>query len=153
MSRTATWVSADRSTIMEQPEKILFFDGVCNLCNGLVKFVIRHDHNAAIRFAPLQSQGAADLLCRNNITGSDSVIYLTEGGFFIKSSAILRMFRDMGGAWRLLYGFIIVPRFIRDFIYDVVARNRYRIFGRRESCMVPTPDVKERFLLKDMDIS
>lgn len=146
MSRIAIWVSADHLTFMEKHERILFFDGVCNLCNGLVRFVIKHDRHIRIKFAPLQSDIAGKILTEYDVIKTDSVIYLSGDRIFYRSEAILRMFLDMGGAWKLLYGFIVLPRFLRDFIYDLIARNRYRIFGRRESCMVPTPDVKGRFL-------
>lgn len=127
-------------------ERILFFDGVCNLCNGLVRFIIKHDRRARIKFAPLQSDLARRMLSSYCIAQPDSVIYLTEGKCLTKSSAILRMFHDMEGGWKILYGFVVLPRFLRDFIYDVIARYRYRIFGRRESCMIPSPGVKDRFL-------
>lgn len=130
---------------MARPDKIVLFDGVCNLCNGLVKFIIRHDRRGVVRFSSLQSHFARTILNEKSLE-TDSVIYLTEEKALIRSDAILYMFRDMGGLWKLLYGFIVVPKFIRDFFYDLVARNRYRIFGKRETCMVPTPDMKERFL-------
>lgn len=130
---------------MARPDKIVLFDGVCNLCNGLVKFIIRHDRRGVVRFSSLQSQFARTILNEKSLE-TDSVIYLTQGKALIRSDAILHMFRDMGGLWKLLYGFIVVPKFIRDFFYDLVARHRYRIFGKRETCMVPTPDMKERFL-------
>lgn len=132
---------------MDHAGHILLFDGVCNLCNGLVKFIIRHDREKKIEFAPLQSRYAELVRIYNpGIEGSDSVIYLTDGRYFMRSTAILKLLRDMGKGWKLFYGLIIIPRFIRDYIYNLIARNRYRIFGKRESCMVPTPEIKDRFL-------
>lgn len=130
------------------PEKIILFDGVCNLCNGLVKFIIRHDPEGKICFAPLQFSFGKEFLDRHNLNPGDmnSVIYISGDRFYLRSAAILKILKDLGRGWRLLYGFIIVPRFIRDAAYDLVARYRYRIFGKKESCMVPSPEIRERFL-------
>lgn len=133
---------------MALPENILFFDGVCNLCNGLVRFIIRHDHKRKIMFAPLQSEIAVNILSETDpgLLNIDSVVYVTRSGHFTRSDAILHMLRDMGGGWKTFFGFIIIPRFIRDSIYNMIARNRYRFFGKKDSCMIPTSDVKDRFL-------
>lgn len=133
---------------MDHPDSIVLFDGVCNLCNGLVRFIIKRDRKGWIRFSPLQSSfGKASLeKMKMDPEEINTVVYISGDRHFLKSSAILQILKDMGGAWKLLYGLIIIPRFIRDFIYDLVARNRYRVFGRKESCMVPTPDIKERFI-------
>lgn len=133
---------------MVQSENIMFFDGVCNLCNGLVRFIIKHDHKRRIRFAPLQSDIAGKLLREKDpaLVRIDSVIYFTPSGFYVRSEAILHMLKDLGGGWKIFYAFIIIPRIIRDYIYNIIASNRYRIFGKRDRCMVPTPEVKERFL-------
>ncbi|HLP73624.1 MAG TPA: thiol-disulfide oxidoreductase DCC family protein [Bacteroidales bacterium] len=130
------------------PEKIILFDGICNLCNGLVKFIIRHDNKGEIRFAQLQSSFGEEFMKGHGLDPGDrnSVIYISGEQYFLRSAAILRILKDMGGGWRLLNGFIIVPRFIRDAVYDLVAKYRYRIFGKKESCMVPTPEIRERFL-------
>lgn len=129
-------------------DNILLFDGVCNLCNGLVRFIIKHDHKRKIRFAPLQSDAAVNILGETDpeLLNIDSVVYVTRSGHFTRSDAILHMLRDMEGGWKIFYAFIFIPRFLRDYIYKVVATNRYRIFGKRDSCMIPSPDVKERFL-------
>lgn len=133
---------------MAPNKNIMFFDGVCNLCNGLVRFIIKHDHQHKIRFAPLQSDTAASLLREKNpgLLNIDSVVYFSEEGHFTRSDAILQMLKDLGGGWKIFYAFIIIPRFIRDYIYNVIAANRYRMFGKRDSCMVPATDVKDRFL-------
>ncbi|HLN20127.1 MAG TPA: thiol-disulfide oxidoreductase DCC family protein [Bacteroidales bacterium] len=132
-----------------QPEPdILFFDGVCNLCNGLVKFIIRHDRKGTVMFSSLQSEAASKFLSRYSFNGKipDSVIFLSGNRIYLKSSAILQLLKVTGGLLRLFYIFRIVPRFIRDFVYDFVARNRYRVFGKRNECMIPGPDVRKRFL-------
>ncbi len=148
MNRIAIWVYAVRSSLMEQHERILLFDGVCNLCNGLVKFIIRHDTEAKIKFAPLQSKFAADFIrdTYNNVTGPDSVVYISGERNYLRSDAILQLLKDMGSGWKLFYILRFVPRFMRDFLYDLIARSRYRIFGKRESCMIPSADIMQRFI-------
>jgi predicted DCC family thiol-disulfide oxidoreductase YuxK len=134
---------------MELSNPILLFDGICNLCNRLVIFVIRRDRNARIRFASLQSAAGQTLLLKAGLKSgtSDTVIYFTDNNFKFRSSAVLYLLRDIGGVSKLFYTLIIIPPFIRDFFYNLVARNRYRIFGKRESCMVPSKDIENRFLL------
>lgn len=128
---------------------ILLFDGVCNLCNSLVRFIIKKDRDAKIKFTPLQSVSGNSLLKKINISASvtDSVIYITGDEFFLKSSALLHLLKDLGGVWKLFYGFIIIPLFIRDFFYNIIAKNRYKIFGKTDKCMVPASDHRERFVL------
>lgn len=130
------------------PHPILLFDGVCNVCNTFVQFVIRHDPEAIFRFAPLQSDLGQELMTRAGFPTDElnTVILHHEGRFYTHSNVALEVVRRLPGWWSLLYGLVIIPKFIRDAIYNWVARNRYRWFGKRESCMVPTPDVKRRFL-------
>lgn len=130
------------------PEHLLLFDGVCNLCNGLVRFVIRHDRRERFRFAPLQSGLGKALLQRHGLAhgGPDSLVYLRKGRLHHRSAAALHAARDLGGVWALAYGLMLLPRPLRDAAYDLVARHRYRWFGRRDACMVPTPDLRSRFL-------
>jgi predicted DCC family thiol-disulfide oxidoreductase YuxK len=133
---------------MAPSKGILFFDGVCNLCNGLVKFVIRNDPEGNIKFATLQSQFAEEYL-KGIFSGKsipDSVVYVSGDKHYLKSSAILQLLKDMESGWRFLYGFRVIPRFLRDLVYDLIARTRYRIFGKRESCMIPSSDIMERFI-------
>lgn len=127
---------------------VIFFDGVCNLCNRSVQFVIKRDRAKKFRFASLQGKTAALVLKELNIApaDSDSFILLDEKKVYTRSTAALRVLRELGGLWKLLYVFIIVPPFIRDGIYNFIARNRYKWFGKREECMIPTPELKERFL-------
>lgn len=132
----------------ELPDRLLFFDGVCNLCNGLVRFIIRHDRHKRFRFAALQS-GTGMRFLRSHALGSgalDSLVYWRKGKVLTRSTAALNVARDLGGPWSLTYGFILVPRFIRDAVYDLVARKRYRWCGMRDACMVPTPELRERFV-------
>lgn len=131
------------------PEKpVLLFDGVCNLCNGVVQFVINHDTRGQFRFASLQSEAGQALLRQHRLstTNFDTFILLEEGRIFTRSSAALRIARKLNGFWPLLYMFMVIPKFIRDFFYNLVSRNRYRWFGQQEACMLPTPELKSRFL-------
>jgi len=128
---------------------ILLFDGICKLCNRLVIFVIRRDKDAKIKFTPLQSASGMSLLKKTGLSVHDinSIVFIEGENLFLKSSAVLHIFKALGGGWRLFYGFIIIPKFIRDFLYNIVARHRYRIFGKRETCMIPSPDIEKRFLV------
>ncbi|MFC4552741.1 MULTISPECIES: thiol-disulfide oxidoreductase DCC family protein [Halorussus] len=127
---------------------VLLFDGVCNLCNGAIQFVVDADPDAVFRFAPLQSPVGRDLLasCGLPTDEMDTVVLVEDGECYTKSAAALRVARRLGVPYSLLWPFRFVPRPIRDAVYDVVAANRYRWFGRREGCMVPSPDVESRFL-------
>lgn len=128
---------------------IILFDGVCNLCNGFVQFVIRRDPTALFRFAALQSEAAQALLAAHNLTPAatpDSVLLLSGGRLYSHSTAVLRIARRLGGIWRLVGVGWVLPRAGRDALYRFVARNRYRWFGRQEQCMLPTPELKSRFL-------
>jgi predicted DCC family thiol-disulfide oxidoreductase YuxK len=120
---------------MQHSTPVLIFDGVCNLCNSLVKFVIRRDKNGTIRFASLQSDTGKSLLSVAGIPPDsvDTVVYLSGDKIFVKSAAVLNLLKDIGGGWKLFYSLIIIPSFIRDFLYNLVARNRFRIFGRKET--------------------
>ena len=127
---------------------VVLFDGVCNLCNGLVNFLIDRDKEAYFRLAALQSDEGKALLGEHSLSSEalDSLILIEKGQVYQRSSAALRVVRRFGGAWRLLYGLILVPRPVRDRVYDWVAENRYSWFGRRDRCRRPTPELEERFL-------
>jgi predicted DCC family thiol-disulfide oxidoreductase YuxK len=127
---------------------IIFFDGVCNLCAGSVKFVIRRDKKDFFRFAPLQSDAAREYLGPADASAGapSSIILLENGKVYKRSSAVLRIARHLGGGWNLLYAFLIIPAFIRDYVYDQIAKRRYSIWGKEESCMVPTAELKAKFL-------
>lgn len=130
----------------EQP--IILFDGVCNFCNGIVKFIIRRDKKANIHFASLQSEAAQKLLVQYNlpVNAMETIVFIENGKAYTQSTAALRICRHLNALWPLCYGFIIVPKFIRNGIYKWIAKNRYKWFGVREECMVPTPEMKKRFL-------
>ncbi len=127
---------------------MILFDGVCNLCNGLVQFVIARDPARRFRFASLQSDVAQRRLEGAGIAADvpDSIVLLEEGRLFTRSTAALRIARRLRFPWSLAFALIVVPRPLRDWVYSLVARNRYRWFGRRETCMIPTPELEERFL-------
>ena len=130
----------------QQP--VILFDGVCNFCNGAVKFVIKRDKTAQIQFAPLQSEKGR-LYARQfgfNEEELKTFIFIEDSKFYTKSTAALKVCRYLGALWPLCYGFIIIPKFLRDAVYDLVAKNRYKWFGRRDACMMPTPEVKARFI-------
>ena len=133
---------------MKNNERIILFDGVCNLCNSSVQFVIKRDREAKFKYASLQSVSGQALLKKFNLPLEqfDSFIYINGDQVFQRSAGALNVLKDLGGFWKLLYGFIIVPSFIRDFVYNYIAKNRYKFFGKRESCMIPTPELKKRFL-------
>jgi predicted DCC family thiol-disulfide oxidoreductase YuxK len=126
---------------------VILFDGVCNLCNGAVQFVIERDPAARFGFAALQSPVAARLMGSGG-SGSrlDSIVLLEDGRVWTQSTAALRIARRLRFPWPAAYAMIVVPRPLRDWIYNLVARNRYRWFGQREMCMVPTPALRARFL-------
>ena len=127
---------------------VLFFDGECNLCNGAVQFIIRHDKKNLFLFAPLQSEAGREALRQFSGKAPDSVILFYNGRYFVKSAAALQTLKLLGGAWKWLYAGVIMPRFLRDWIYDFVSRNRYKWFGKRSECMIPTPELKVRFISK-----
>lgn len=133
---------------MKIPDKLILFDGVCNLCNGLVRFIIKRDSQGIIKFSPLQSSYAQAFLkdLKADPEKINTVVYVSEGRVFYKSLSILHLLKDLGGIWKLAYGFIIIPAFLRDMLYDIIASVRYRIFGKKNSCMIPSDDIKERFL-------
>jgi predicted DCC family thiol-disulfide oxidoreductase YuxK len=128
--------------------KLILFDGVCNLCNGFVDFVIRRDPNKQFRFGTLQSEiGQATLKKHGMGTTDFDTVLLVEGDkVWTKSSAALRVLRQLSGAWPLTYAFMLVPRIIRDAVYSLIGNNRYRIFGKSSSCRVPTAEEMDRFV-------
>jgi predicted DCC family thiol-disulfide oxidoreductase YuxK len=127
---------------------ILLFDGVCNLCNRSVQFIIKRDQKKRFLYAPLQGKTGQELLQRFNLPADDfnSFVLVEDEKVFSRSSAALRVLKKLGRGWQLLYVFIIVPPFIRNAVYDLIARNRYKWFGRKDSCMIPTKELRERFL-------
>ena len=136
----------DTATEVKNP--VIFFDGVCNLCNTSVQFIIKRDKADQFRFASLQSEYAQEVL-PNDLTVPEalqSIILRHNGKIMKKSTAALTIAKKLSGGWPLLYAFIIIPKFIRAFIYDLIAKNRYRMFGKKNECMIPTPELKHRFV-------
>ncbi len=127
---------------------IILFDGICNLCNSSVLFVIRRDPAKKFRFASLQSEFGKQFLATQGLPQNEynSFILYDNGIVFTRSTAALKVLRKLNGGWSVFYSLIVIPRFIRDYFYNVIARNRYRWFGRREACSVPTPELKALFL-------
>ena len=127
---------------------IILFDGVCNLCNGAVNFVIKRDPGNVFKFAPLQEKQGALLLKTHaiDIQKIDSIVLIENGNVYTKSSAALRIARKMSNLWPLFFVLLIIPSFIRDGVYDFIAKNRYKWFGKKEQCMIPTLGLKEKFL-------
>ena len=127
---------------------VLLYDGVCYMCNGLVRFVIRWDSKEKIRFASLQSETGQNFLQDQGMPTDDldTLVYIKAGKYSIRSSAVLEVLKDIGGFWRMFYVFIIIPRCIRDLVYRLVAWLRYKLFGKSEQCVIPPPEIRERFL-------
>ena len=126
---------------------IVLFDGVCNFCNAAVNFIISHDHSQKFKFAPLQSELGQELKAKHGIGEEvDSIVLVENGRAYLHSTAALRVAKRLGGVFSLAYAFIIVPPFIRDFLYKTFAKFRYKLFGRKDVCMMPTPEVRARFL-------
>lgn len=131
-----------------QEKPLILFDGVCNLCSGAVQFVLKRDPGNIFQFASLQGEtGRALLLERGRASDAlSSIILLDNGKIHTRSTAALRIARRLSGAWPLLYAFIVIPPFIRDAVYDLIARNRYKWFGKKQECWIPGPQWKDRFL-------
>lgn len=135
----------------ELPEnkKIILFDGVCNLCDGAVQFIIKHDKKDVFRYASLQSEIGKKLVAERGMDPEeiDSIMLIEPGvAYYRKSTAALEIARDLSGGYSLLKNFLIIPEIMRDGVYDFIANNRYRWFGKKEQCMIPTPELKAKFL-------
>lgn len=131
---------------------LILFDGVCNLCNSAVNFIIDRDPRAELTFAPLQSPAGKMMLARFGLADDalDSIVLVENSKCFTRSAAALRIARHLKGLWPILYVFILIPRPLRDLIYDWIARNRYRWFGRRDACRLPGPEIADRFVDGDV---
>ena len=139
-------MSATLSTRSEHP--VILFDGVCNLCNASVDFVMARDRRERFRFGSLQSEFGRETMAGHgqDPEALNSFALLEDGTLYTRSTAALRVARRLGGAWPLLYVFILVPRFLRDAVYGWIARNRYRWFGKSDTCRLPTAEEKARFV-------
>ncbi len=129
-------------------QKIILFDGVCNLCNNAVQFVLKHDRKKQFKFASLQSSFGRKILENNHLPADQlqSLLLLDDGKMYTYSSGALRLAKYLDGAWPLIYGFMLVPKFLRDAVYKWVAKNRYKWFGKKEECWLPSPDLNSRFI-------
>lgn len=129
---------------------VLLYDGVCGFCNKGVQMILAHDAGGNLKFAPLQSQYGEAVIARHQLTNIDSVVFVESSAgaerVFIRSNAALQLARYLGGWWKLLLVFYVVPRPVRDFFYDLFAKYRYRFFGKYDSCLLPTPEMRARFL-------
>lgn len=135
--------------MIEKGKKIILFDGVCNLCNASINFVIKRDKKDLFRYASLQSEVGQKLISERNIDikNIDSILLIDPSvAYYHKSTAALHIAKQLSGFYPFLSVLIILPRFFRDWIYDIVARNRYKWFGKKESCMIPTPELKALFI-------
>lgn len=130
-----------------QEDNIILFDGVCNLCNGFVQFIIKRDKKNLYKFAALQSETGLHVKKTFGLSPTiDTVVLISKGKAYVKSDAVLNIAKQLGGILGILYFFNFLPLQFRDQIYDFVARNRYNWFGQKASCMVPTQELKSRFL-------
>ena len=131
-------------------DNVVLFDGVCNLCTHSVTFILAHERDPTLRFASLQSQAGARIMRQFGLDPENlkTIVLIANGRTYLRSDAAIGIARHLRGGWRLIGLFKVVPRPLRDWVYDLVARNRYRWFGRLDSCMVPTPDLRMRFIEK-----
>ncbi|WP_040209150.1 thiol-disulfide oxidoreductase DCC family protein [Neobacillus jeddahensis] len=128
-------------------DRIILFDGECNFCDLSVQFIIKRDPNGLFKFASLQSDIGKELLHKYNAPDDlDSFVLLEDNHCYFKSSAALQVCKNLKGAWKLPYCLLVVPKPLRDFFYEIIAKNRYKWFGKKESCMLPTPEERKRFL-------
>jgi len=128
--------------------RIIIFDGVCNFCNGAVNFIIKRDPNGVFAFTPMQSDFAQSLIRKYKVkeVGMDTFILIKNDKHHVRTDAVLEITKDFRGFWFLFRVFKILPRLFRDYFYKLFARNRYRLFGKRATCMIPTPDIRSRFI-------
>ncbi|MCC2249914.1 thiol-disulfide oxidoreductase DCC family protein [Virgibacillus sp. AGTR] len=127
--------------------KVILFDGVCNFCDQSVQFILKRDKQEQFTFASIQGDAGQELLKRNHVaTDMNSFILIDGNKTYFKSTAALRVCKELNGAWKLLYGFMIIPKPLRDFLYGVIANHRYEWFGQKQSCTLPSPETRKRFL-------
>jgi predicted DCC family thiol-disulfide oxidoreductase YuxK len=133
---------------MNEEKKIVLFDGVCNLCSSSVQFIIEHDKKNQFLFSSLQGKTGQEYLRQFNLPVNDlhSFILVEGSTLFTRSTAALRILKYLGNGWQLFNAFIILPKFIRDGVYAWIAKNRYKWFGKKEACWIPTPQLMDKFL-------
>lgn len=126
---------------------IILFDGICNFCDSSVQFIIKRDKRALYKFASIQSDRGQEILRKHHVPAEmDSIILVRNDKCYYKSSAALRICKNLKGVWKLFYCFLIVPKPLRDYLYEIIARNRYKWFGKKDSCTLPSPEIRKRFL-------
>lgn len=127
---------------------IIVFDGVCNFCNSTVQFIIKRDTQRKFKFAAFQSKAGHELFQKHAIAGGefDTIVLLKKGSVYLRSNAALQIAKELDMPWKILIIFKIIPKFIRNFLYDVFAKHRYKWFGIRDKCLVPTEELRQRFL-------
>jgi predicted DCC family thiol-disulfide oxidoreductase YuxK len=140
--------SLNHPEMIQIPDNLVLFDGVCNLCTASVRFIIQHDRKAIFRFASIQSEIGKEICRSQGLDPADvqTFLLISAGKILLRSDAAIAVASSFGGLWRLLRVFKLVPRVARDWIYSTVARNRYRWFGRTDACMIPSPEVRDRFV-------
>lgn len=139
--------------MMNSPEHIVVFDGVCNLCDWSIRFIAQRDYKKMYYFCPLQSQMGQSILKKMNFPQTDfkTILLVENDRIFTESTAVLRIAKDFSFPWSLISWFLIVPKFIRDAVYRVISNNRYAWFGKKDVCMIPTHELQERFLDNSKD--
>lgn len=126
---------------------IILFDGECNFCDHSVQFIIKRDKKAIFKFASIQSDFGKEIIRKFNIPANIDSLILAEGNkCYVKSSAALRICKNLKGGWKLFYCLLLVPKSLRNYCYDIIAKNRYKWFGKKDSCMLPSPEIRDRFL-------
>lgn len=132
----------------KHPDKIIFFDGVCNFCNSSIDRIFRYNKKKNLKYASLQSDFAKKFLGDRNIDTQnlDTIIYYADDRFYFRSTAILKVAKELSGGWRLLPALFVFPRVIRDIVYDWIAKNRYKWFGKKETCRIPTKEEQNYFI-------
>jgi predicted DCC family thiol-disulfide oxidoreductase YuxK len=133
---------------MLSDKPVILFDGVCNLCNRAIQFIIKRDKKKQFLFASLQGKTGSELLKQFDLPADqfNSFVLIENKKAYTRSTAALRVAKKLSGGWSILYGLLILPPFLRDPLYNLIAKKRYKWFGKRDECMIPTPEVKERFL-------
>lgn len=151
---TPVTIKEQLAPLWQAGKQLVLFDGVCNFCNGSVNFIIRHDKKARYLFVPLQEPLGKQLLTAYELPANylDSLVLLSDDRVYSHSTAALRIGEGLGGAWKSLRLLRALPACLRDAVYKVIARNRYRWFGKKDSCMLPSADIRARFLLRPEDI-
>jgi len=128
-------------------ERVILFDGECNFCDKSVQFILKRDPKGLFMFASLQSNIGKELLTQYNVpSGIDSFVLIEGNNYYLKSSAALRVCKNLKGGWKIPYFLLVIPKPLRDFIYEIVAKNRYKWFGTKKSCMLPSQEERKRFL-------